>query len=46
MDVVRLLVYFAWARLAWRCSHNVQYAHVTPVVRFALGAGLVSMAMF
>ena len=25
-DVVRLLVYFYWARLAWRCSRNVRAA--------------------
>jgi hypothetical protein len=46
IDVIRLLVYFAWARLAWRCSHNVQDRRWTPVSRFALGAGFVSMAMF
>lgn len=46
LDVVRLLVYFGWARLAWRCSHNVEDSRWTPVSRFALGAGLVFMAMF
>jgi hypothetical protein len=46
LDVMRLLVYFGWARLAWRCSHNVEDRRWTPVSRFALGAGLVSMAMF
>ncbi len=46
LDVFRLLVYFSWARLAWRCSHNVEDTRWTPVARFALGAGLVSMVMF
>ena len=46
IDVLRLLVYFSWARLAWRCSHNVRNRRWTPVSRFALGAGFVSMAMF
>ncbi len=46
LDVVRLLVYFSWARFAWRCSHYVRDRRWTPVSRFALGAGLVSMAMF
>ena len=38
-DVVRLLLYFGWARLAWRCSHNVQDRRWTAVSRFALSAG-------
>jgi hypothetical protein len=46
LDVMRLLVYYAWARLAWRCSHNVENPRWTLVSRLALGAGLVSMAMF
>ena len=46
IDVVRLLVYFCWARLAWRCSHNVINQSWTPVSRFALGAGFVAMVMF
>jgi len=46
LDVARLLVYFSWARLAWRCSRNVENHRWTPVARFALGAGFVSMAMF
>jgi len=46
LDVARLLVYFSWARLAWRCSRNVEDRRWTPVARFALGAGFVSMAMF
>ena len=46
VDVIRLLVYYSWARLAWRCSHNVRDRRWTPVSRFALGAGFVSMAMF
>ena len=46
IDVLRLLVYFTWARMAWRCSNNVDHRGWTPVVRFTLAAGLVSMAMF
>lgn len=46
VDVCRLLAYFSWARLAWRCSHNVEDARWTPMARFALGAGMVSMVMF
>jgi hypothetical protein len=46
LDVARLLIYFGWARLAWRCAHNVQNRAWTPVSRFALGAGFISMAMF
>jgi hypothetical protein len=46
LDVMRLLVYFSWARLAWRCARNVENFRWTPVVRIALAAGFVSMAMF
>ena len=46
IDVARLLVYCSWARLAWRCSHNVSDRRWTRVSRIALGAGFVSMAMF
>jgi hypothetical protein len=46
IDVLRLLVYFTWARLAWQRSHNVNNRGWTPVVRFTLAAGFVSMAMF
>ncbi len=46
LDVARLLGYSGWARLAWRCSGNVENRRWTPVARFALGAGVVSMAMF
>lgn len=45
LDVVRLLVYFGWAQLAWRCSHNVTDWKWTPVSRIALSAGLVLQAM-
>jgi hypothetical protein len=45
-DVARLLLYLAWARLAWRCSHNVQSAAWTPLARGALAAGLVASVMF
>ncbi|MDB5810640.1 MAG: hypothetical protein JWN94_2762 [Betaproteobacteria bacterium] len=46
IDVARLVVYFGWARMAWRCSNNVENRRWTPVTRLALGAGFVSMAMF
>ena len=46
LDVLRLLIYFRWARFAWRCAHNVQNRAWTPVSRFALGAGFLTMAMF
>lgn len=46
LDVLRLLVYFSWARLAWQCSHNVNDRRWTPVARMALAAGFFSMAMF
>ena len=45
LDVVRLLVYFAWARLAWRCSHNVADRRWTVASRVVLGAGSVPIVM-
>jgi hypothetical protein len=45
-DAARLLVYLAWAHLAWRCSRNVERAAWTPLARGALSAGLVLSAMF
>ena len=46
LDVIRLLIYFGWARLAWRCSHNVSDGRWTLASRIALGAGCVPMVMF
>jgi len=46
LDLVRFLVYFAWLRLAWRCSHNVERPMWTPVAQATLSAGLLCMAMF
>lgn len=46
LDAARLLVYFAWFRLAWRCSGNVQSAAWTPLARVGLLSGLVLSAMF
>lgn len=46
LDVVRFLIYFAWCRLAWRCSANVESGFWTAVARAALAGGLVFMAMF
>lgn len=45
LDVARLVVFFIWARLAWRCAHNVEQGFWTPVARLALGGGVVCMAM-
>jgi hypothetical protein len=45
LDVLRLLVYFMWAQLAWRCAHNVETRAWTPLSRFALTAGLVVMVL-
>jgi hypothetical protein len=46
LDVVRFLVYFAWCRLAWRCSANVESKLWAPAARVALAGGLVFMAMY
>jgi len=46
LDLARLLIFFAWLRLAWRCSHNVGRPIWTPVARATLTAGLVCMATF
>ena len=44
-DVVKLLVYCFWSRLAWRCSRNVDNWGWMPISRFALGAGLLWVVM-
>ena len=44
-DLARLLVFLAWARLAWRCSHNVEQSIWTPVARAILTGGPACMAM-
>jgi hypothetical protein len=46
LDVVRFLVFFAWLRFSWRCSHNVERPIWTPVAQATLSAGLLCMAMF
>ena len=46
LDLVRFLVFFAWLRLAWRCSPNVERPIWTPVAQATLSAGLLCMAMF
>ena len=46
MDLARFLVFFAWLRLAWRCSHNVERPIWTPMAQATLCAGLLCMAMF
>jgi hypothetical protein len=45
LDFARLLIYYAWLRFAWRCAGNVDHPLWAPVSRFALGAGLVFMAI-
>jgi len=45
-DVLRLLVYLAWCRLAWRCSGNAGSRLWTVLARAALSAGLVLMAIY
>jgi hypothetical protein len=46
LDVARLLLYFAWFRLAWRCSRNVERRAWTRLAQGALAAGLVLSVMF
>jgi hypothetical protein len=46
LDVARLFVYFAWFRLAWRCSRNVERPFWTRISRCLLAAGLVMEAAF
>jgi hypothetical protein len=46
VDLLRFLIYFAWLRLAWRCSHNVERPVWTPMAQAALAGGLLFMAMF
>ena len=43
LDVLRLLLYVAWARLAWQCAGNVDARLWTPASRALLSAGLVVM---
>lgn len=43
LDVLRILIYVAWARLAWQCAHNAQAGIWTPVARCALAAGFIVM---
>ena len=45
LDVIRLLVYLGWCRLAWQCSGNVASRIWTVLSRAALPAGLVVMAI-
>jgi hypothetical protein len=46
LDLARFLIYFAWLRLAWRCSRNVGKPVWTPAAQAALAGGLVFMAIF
>ena len=41
LDVLRLLVYWWWLRLAWRSARQVKRSFWTPVAKLALSAGLV-----
>jgi hypothetical protein len=45
LDVAKLLIYLLWARLAWRCSRNVDNGIWTPVSQVALGLGLVLVVL-
>jgi hypothetical protein len=44
-DVLRLAVYWAWCRLAWRCANNVGNRFWTLPAKLALAAGLVVTAL-
>ena len=44
-DVLRLALYWAWCRLAWRASGNVDKALWTPLSKLALAAGLFATAL-
>jgi hypothetical protein len=41
LDLVRLLVYWWWLRMAWKCAHNVDQRFWTPIAKTALFAGLL-----
>jgi len=40
LDLARLVLYWFWFGLTWRCSRNVRHAWWTAVARAALLAGL------
>jgi hypothetical protein len=44
-DVARFLAFFAWARMAWRCSRNCAQPFWTHAARALLAGGLFCMAM-
>lgn len=44
LDAVPFVFYFAWFRLAWRCSGNVDLPMWTLLSRAGLSLGLVFMA--
>jgi hypothetical protein len=44
-DLLRLLVYWSWLRLAWKRSANVENRLWTPVAKLILAAGLVVNAL-
>jgi hypothetical protein len=41
LDLVRLLVYWEWLRLAWRCAPNTAWRGWTVAARAALAGGLL-----
>ena len=45
LDVVRILIYTIWARLAWLCAHNVESVVWQPLSRLALTAGFLLMVL-
>lgn len=46
LDILRFLVFFAWVRLAWRCSVNVDAPYWKPLARTGMGPGLAFMFAF
>jgi len=45
LDVVRILIYTMWARLAWLCAHKVESVVWQPLSRLALTAGFLLMVL-
>ena len=45
LDVAKLLTYFFWFKLAWRCSRNVDFGIWTPVSHLAATTGLVLVVL-
>jgi hypothetical protein len=41
LDLVRLLVYWWWLRMAWKCARNVEHRFWTVIAKTALSVGLL-----